>query len=50
LGPGKVREIYHTDWATDSGRLRQLTRWRPAIDARDGLKSAISWYKAQGLL
>lgn len=50
IAPGKVREIYHDDWATDSSRLRELTGWRPAIDAKVGLKSAITWYKSQGLL
>jgi nucleoside-diphosphate-sugar epimerase len=50
LGPGKVREIYHDDWATDSGPIQRATTWRPKIAAKEGLKSTLSWYKSQGLL
>jgi len=50
LGPGKVREIYHDDWATDSGPLQRATTWRPKIAAKEGLKSTLSWYKSQRLL
>jgi nucleoside-diphosphate-sugar epimerase len=50
LGPGKVREIYHNDWATDSTPIRHATSWAPRIDAKQGLKATLSWYKSQGLL
>ena len=50
LGPGKVREIFHEDWATDSTPLRTATDWRPKIGAKEGLKSTLLWYKSQGLL
>lgn len=50
LAPGKIREIYHADWATDSRPIRQATPWRPKIGAREGLKATLSWYKSQGLL
>ena len=50
LAPGKVREIYHDDWATDSTAIRQATPWRPKIGAREGLRTTLSWYKSQGLL
>ena len=50
LGPGKVREIYHDDWATDSGPIQRATTWRPKIATEEGLKTTLSWYKSQRLL
>jgi CDP-glucose 4,6-dehydratase len=30
----------------DSGKLRELTGWRPEVDLRDGLERTLEWYRA----
>ena len=29
----------------DSGKLREMTRWRPQVDLREGLERTIEWYR-----
>ncbi|MGA7439220.1 MAG: hypothetical protein WBW32_13950, partial [Luteibacter sp.] len=41
LTPGKVREITHTDWVSDSTAFVQATGWRPVVSFRDGLAQTL---------
>ena len=50
LTPGKVRELYHSDWVCDSGPIMARTGWQPAISLRQGFSSTIAWYRQQGWL
>lgn len=50
LTPGKVREIYHRDWACDSGPLTTQTSWRPQLPLAQGFAGTIAWYRQQGWL
>lgn len=47
LSMGKVREIYHADWARHDRRLEELTGWRPSIDLSSGFARTIAWYKSR---
>jgi 2-alkyl-3-oxoalkanoate reductase len=50
LTPGKVRELYHSDWVCDSRPIMARTAWRPEIPLRQGFVSTIAWYRQQGWL
>ena len=50
LTPGKVRELYHSNWVCDSGPIRARTDWRPAVSLRKGFAATIAWYRQQGWL
>ena len=41
LTPGKVREITHADWVSDSTAFIQATGWQPAVSFRDGLAQTL---------
>ncbi|MGN6481793.1 NAD-dependent epimerase/dehydratase family protein [Luteibacter sp.] len=41
LTPGKVREITHADWVSDSTAFVQATGWRPVVNFRDGLAQTL---------
>ncbi len=38
LTPGKVRELYHSDWTTDGAPFRAATGWHPTINLECGLR------------
>jgi nucleoside-diphosphate-sugar epimerase len=38
LTPGKVREIFHPDWACDNTAITAATDWQPQISFEDGMK------------
>jgi 2-alkyl-3-oxoalkanoate reductase len=50
LTPGKVRELYHSDWVCDPGPIMARTGWRPAVPLRQGFAATISWYRQEGWL
>lgn len=41
LTPGKVREITHADWVSDSSAFVQATGWQPAVPFREGLAQTL---------
>ncbi len=50
LTTGKVREIYHDDWAVTDSRLQQLTYWQPRIKVDQGLAATSLWYQSHSWL
>jgi nucleoside-diphosphate-sugar epimerase len=50
LTPGKVRELYHSDWVCDSDAIRTRTGWQPAVSLQQGFASTVAWYRQQGWL
>lgn len=50
LTPGKVRELYHSDWVCDPRAILARTIWRPEVPLRQGFASTIAWYRQQGWL
>jgi nucleoside-diphosphate-sugar epimerase len=50
LTPGKVRELYHSDWVCDSRPIIACTGWRPTVPLRQGFASTVAWYRQQGWL
>jgi nucleoside-diphosphate-sugar epimerase len=42
--------LAHPDWTTDSGPIRALGVWAPAIGLAEGLRQTADWYRAEGLL
>ena len=50
LTPGKVREIFHSDWTAHDRRLAAILGWRPRFDLAAGFGETILWYRRQGWL
>ena len=50
LTPGKVRELYHSDWVCGPCPIMARTAWRPEVPLRQGFASTIAWYRQQGWL
>jgi nucleoside-diphosphate-sugar epimerase len=50
LTPGKVRELYHSDWVCDPRPIMARTGWQPKVPLRQGFASTIAWYRQQGWL
>jgi nucleoside-diphosphate-sugar epimerase len=50
LTPGKVRELYHSDWVCDPCPIMTHTVWRPEVPLREGFASTVAWYRQQGWL
>lgn len=46
--PGKVRELYHSDWVCHDNLLQESCDWHPAVPLVEGLKETATWYRAQG--
>jgi len=44
LYPGKVRELYHIDWACGAGPLMRATGWRPRTALGRGVAQTFGWY------
>lgn len=38
LTPGKVREIFHPDWACDNSAISGAIGWQPRVSFREGMK------------
>ncbi len=45
LSPGKVREMFHADWACHDRRLEQFVGWQPRIRLAEGFAATIGWYR-----
>lgn len=43
LTPGKVREINHSDWSTDSTDISETAGWSPRIGLAEGLRRTLGW-------
>jgi hypothetical protein len=50
LTRGKVAELYHRDWVSDTRTMNALAGWRPRIGFADGLEASLAWYRAAGWL
>lgn len=42
LTPGKVRELFHSDWVCLDSRFGSLTGWRPIVSLEEGLHRTFS--------
>ncbi len=38
LTPGKVREIFHSDWVCDNTAISRTTGWQPQVQFREGMR------------
>lgn len=47
---GKVREIFHSDWAIHDRRLANLINFRPRYTLLEGFADTVSWYRRQSWL
>jgi nucleoside-diphosphate-sugar epimerase len=50
LTPGKVAEIFHSDWRAHDQRLAAALGFRPRFDLATGFGETILWYRRQGWL
>ena len=50
LTPGKVGEIFHSDWMAHDRRLADALGLQPRFDLATGFRETILWYRAQGWL
>jgi nucleoside-diphosphate-sugar epimerase len=50
LTPGKVNEIFHSDWTTHDRRLAASLGFHPRFDLATGFGETILWYRRQGWL
>jgi nucleoside-diphosphate-sugar epimerase len=42
LTPGKVRELTHTGWTCDNGRIQEAIDWAPRIDLAEGIRRTLA--------
>jgi len=47
LTPGKVRELWHTNWICDNTALQTATGWSPRTLLAEGLQQTLRWNKAR---
>ena len=50
LSRGKVAELYHREWVSDTRAVASATGWRPRIKFGDGLLETLAWYRQAGWL
>jgi nucleoside-diphosphate-sugar epimerase len=50
LSHGKVAELYHRDWVSDTRAMAAVVGWRPMVRFGDGLAASLAWYRAAGWL
>ncbi len=50
LTPGKVDEIFHSDWTVHDRRLAAAIAFRPRYDIASGFADTILWYRRHGWL
>jgi nucleoside-diphosphate-sugar epimerase len=43
LTPGKIRELYHSDWVCDNQAITAQTGWQPKIGLGEGLQRTMKW-------
>jgi nucleoside-diphosphate-sugar epimerase len=46
--PGKLNELYHSDWTVSANPVTDLTGWQPTVTINDGMSRAIAWYRSHG--
>jgi 2-alkyl-3-oxoalkanoate reductase len=46
LSPGKVAEIFHSDWVAHDRRLTEATGFRARYDLKTGFDDTVQWYRA----
>jgi nucleoside-diphosphate-sugar epimerase len=50
LTPGKVRELYHSDWAAGKPNFSETGMWQPTIQFTEGFAATLRWYREHGWL
>ena len=50
LSCGKVAELYHRDWVSDTQATAALPHWQPKVRFGDGLVASLDWYRKAGWL
>ena len=50
LTPGKVAEIFHSDWVAHDRRLAEATGFQARYDLKTGFDDTVQWYRARGWL
>jgi nucleoside-diphosphate-sugar epimerase len=50
LSRGKVAELYHRDWVSDTRAAATVAGWRPEVRFGDGLVASLAWYREAGWL
>lgn len=50
LSRGKIAELYHCDWVSDTRGMAVVTGWRPQVEFGDGLTASLQWYRQAGWL
>lgn len=50
LSRGKVAELYHRDWVSDTRAMAEFAGWRPQVRFGDGLTASLAWYRQAGWL
>ena len=50
LSRGKVAELYHGDWVSDTRGVAAVAGWQPRVRFGDGLVASLAWYRAAGWL
>ena len=50
LSRGKVAELYHRDWVSDTRAMAEVPGWRPTVRFGDGLAATLGWYRGAGWL
>jgi nucleoside-diphosphate-sugar epimerase len=48
LTQGKVRELFHANWACQDNPLTACTPWWPKIGIDEGFARTLAWYREQG--
>ena len=38
LTPGKVQELFHSDWVSDNSKITQAIDWQPETSFHEGMK------------
>ena len=50
LSRGKVAELYHRDWVSDTRAVDAAVGWAPRVGFGDGLVATLAWYQQAGWL
>jgi nucleoside-diphosphate-sugar epimerase len=50
LSRGKVAELYHRDWVSDTRAVGAVAGWTPEVGFGDGLIATLAWYRQAGWL
>ena len=50
MTPGKVRELFHPNWAVTGSPLAEYVGWEPQVTIEDGFARTVRWYREHHLL